>query len=141
MDYTVRAMNKRESTIILGFLLLLLIPVLWLTYESVSKISTVFIFHRNDYVITQSMLTKNVCKKYGGGARFDINYKGDTVEGSDGCRLFADKGDFVKIYFNKNNLYDNGIVKELITLCCGRIFLLLVLSILFFKRVTKYHHL
>ena len=130
--------SKRESTIILSFLLLLFIPIVWLTYESVSKISNVSIFHRNDYVITQSMLTKNVCKKYGGGAWFDINFKGDTVEGSDGCRLFADKGDFVKIYFNKNDLYDNGIVNELITICLGRIFLLIVLCIVFFKRLTKY---
>jgi len=125
----------------LSFLLLLFIPIVWLTYESVSKISNVCIFHRTDYVITQSMLTKNVCKKYGGGAWFDINFKGDTVEGSDGCRLFADKGDFVKIYFNKNDLYDNGIVNELITICLGRIFLLIVLCIVFFKRLTGYRKL
>lgn len=125
----------------LFFLLLLFIPIVWTTYDSVSKISNVFITDRNDYVITESMLTKNVCKKYGGGAWFDINYKGDTVEGGDGCRLFASKGDFVKIYFNKSDLYDNGIVNELITITLGRIFLLLILCIVFFKRLTKYRKL
>ncbi len=130
--------DRKSNLIILCFVLVVLIPVAWLTWQTTSKVLRVFCFDKAQYVITQAALTKNTCKKYGNTANFNIHYEGEMVEGADGCLLFADVGDVVRIYFNRTDLYDNGIVNELIWLCAGRWMLTLLLLGYLIIRLRRY---
>jgi hypothetical protein len=128
----------KESRIILYFLALLFIPLIWVCWGSASKILNVVLLHPDDYVIEQAALTKNSCKKYGGGVTFNISYNNANIDGRDGCVLWADKGDVVKVYFNKQDLYDNGVWSNLINLFVGQLVLLLLLTWYFIKRLITY---
>ena len=98
----------------------------------------VFITNREAYVHAQAVLIENTCKKYGNHASFNISYHGKTKEGTDGCTLWSNEGDLIKVYFNKLDLGDHGIISELILLMIGRWLILSILSILFIKRLRAY---
>ena len=104
-------MNKRKGFfVITGILIVLLIPLTYILWQYANEALDVFVWHKQDYLITQEPLTYNSCKKYGNRANFNISFKGQVFEGQDGCLFAADSGDVVKVYFNKNDLSKNGIV-------------------------------
>ncbi|UEG54134.1 hypothetical protein LLH06_04010 [Mucilaginibacter daejeonensis] len=130
--------DRKSNLIILCFVLVVLIPVAWLTWQTSSKLMRIFYLDKQQYVITEAALTKNTCKKYGNTAKFNIHYNGQITEGADGCLLFASTGDVLRIYFNRADLHDNGIVKELLWLCAGRWILTLLLSSYLIIRLRRH---
>lgn len=131
--------DQKHSLLILWLLaagLVVVMAVAWST--SISKVLHLFVTNKNSYVVTTAALTHNTCKKYGNEATFDINFNGETLQGRDGCLLFADEGDVVKVYFNKTDLYDNGIVNELIRLCIGQCLFFIALASCFFYKLNNH---
>lgn len=111
-------MSKQKLFLIVtGVLIVLLMPVTFMFWQYARKVIDVFMLHKPDYLITYEPLTFNNCKKYGNRATFNINYNGQLSEGRDGCIFAADSGDVVKVYFNKKDVSDNGIVWVLLRNC------------------------
>ena len=106
--------TQKEFFIKTAIIIALLIPITMFLWDYSKTTLNVFFLHKQDYVIKREPLTFNKCKKYGGGANFNISFKGQVTEGRDGCLFAADSGDVVKVYFNKRDLYNNGIIWVLI---------------------------
>jgi len=131
-------MTIKQYLVLLWFTGILWLPVAWLTQVTTVQTVSVLIADREAYVRTQAVLIENTCKKYGNHATFNIRYNGKTAEGTDGCTLWSNEGDLVKVYFNKTDLQHHGIISELVLLMMGRWLLLSILSILFIKWLRAY---
>jgi hypothetical protein len=112
--------NAKRSLVIPVFVSVISVLILCFVYGTTKQVVNIFLISKNNYVITKAALTGNVCRKYGSKATFDIHYNATTIEGRDGCMIFAGKGDMVTVYFNKHDLFDNGIISQLLTLLVGR---------------------
>ena len=131
-------MTIKQYLVLLWFTGILWLPVAWLTQVTTMQTVNVFIADREAYVRTQAALIENTCKKYGNHATFNISYNGKATDGTDGCTLWSSEGELVKVYFNKTDLRDHGIISELVLLMMGRWLLLSILSILFIKWLRAY---
>lgn len=130
------------------FSIIIIIPLSIVLCFATAKAIRVLGSERQEYIFLEGVLTENVARKYGDHATFTATYNGQVLEGSGRSLFWSQPGDTVKVYFRKNDPYDNGIVSQLVTLLAGQWLLWLFLaSYLFYclkpvrrRRGGRHHH-
>lgn len=120
------------------FAVILLIPLLILVIHNGSKLSDIYIIHPDHYTITKAKLLTNYHRKYNNRATYQFTNDGKTVEGSAGSILWGSIGDEVTIYFEKNNIQNNGILSGLYFLSISQWLLLIVFSIYVVFKIVRH---
>jgi hypothetical protein len=119
---------QKNGSILFYFSIILMLPLSVFLWHTTSKALRVFVSQRTGYVFLDATLTENAVRKYGDHASFKATYNGQVLGGRDRSLLWSGAGDVVRVYFNKKNLDDNGIVSQLISLLISQWLFFMALS-------------
>ncbi|MCJ8211203.1 hypothetical protein MUY27_15905 [Mucilaginibacter sp. RS28] len=120
------------------FALIILIPSLVLGIHNGKKLWNIYISSPDRYEFTKAKLLRNYHGKYNNHATYQFRYKGKILEGSAGSILWGAVGEEVTIYFEKNNIENNGILSGLFFLAVGQWLIFLVLGAYIVFKLVHY---
>ena len=107
--------NKRNLIIPVIIITFFFLPAVYMMYTRTALLMKIYVLHQEDYAFTYTPLIENTCNKRSGNhASYMVGNKNNTIMAYDGCIIGAERNDIVKIYYNKNDIMDNGIVRVLV---------------------------